>query len=252
MAAVYAGKPGASRGTRHSQTRKSKKPDRVSVKVGSRGRRLQIDGTFASWYKPSATVTNSVWDALAAPILVLPQARRRSILILGLGGGSAARIARALAPRAAIVGVERDADVVRAARRWFDLDQLGIEVVEHDALAYLRRARRQFDVVIEDIFVGRGRAVHKPDWLPDPGLTLAARRVAHGGILVSNAIDEAPEVVRHLRGLFPGTLRIDVDDYDNRILVGGPALLSGRALRAAVAHSPVLRESSATLRFRRV
>lgn len=222
------------------------------MKVGRRGRRLEIDGTFASWYAPGATVTGSVWVALAAPILLLPPARRRSVLILGLGGGSAARIARALAPRATIVGVERDADVVRAARCWFDLDDLGIEVIQGDALAYLGRARRQFDVVIEDIFVGRGRAVRKPDWLPDPGLSLAARRVAHGGLLVSNAIDEAPEVGRRLRGLFPATLRIDIDDYDNRVLVGGPALLSGRALRGAVAHSPVLRESSASLRFRRV
>jgi len=54
----------------------------------------RIDGTFASWYEPGRAVTGSVWDALAAPILLLPRARRSRVLILGLGGGSAARIVR--------------------------------------------------------------------------------------------------------------------------------------------------------------
>ena len=225
---------------------------RVTVKVGARGRQLRIDGTFASWYKPGATTTDSVWDALAAPILLLPPSRRRSVLILGLGGGSAARIARALAPQARIIGVERDPEVVRAARRWFDLDELGIEIVVADAQHYLRKVRRQFDVVLEDVFVGKGRGVRKPEWLPDPGLEIAALRVAHGGLLVSNAIDEAPAVARSMRKLFTSTLRIDIDGYDNRILVGGPRPLTGRNLRSAVTSSPILGSAAGMLRFRRL
>ena len=242
MGAVYAAKAKASRAPAR----------RVAVKVGARGRQLRIDGTFASLYKPGTTTTGSVWDALAAPILLLPPSNRRSVLILGLGGGSAARIARALAPRARIVGVEVDPDVVKAAKRWFDLDELGIEVVVGDAQGYLRRARRQFDVVLEDIFVGRGRAVHKPEWLPYPGLELAAQRVAHGGLLVSNAIDEAAAVARSMSKLFPSTLRIDIDGYDNRMLVGGPRPLTGRALRSAVTSSPILGGAAEMMRFRQI
>ncbi len=242
MGAVYAAKAKASRTP----------ATRVAVKVGARGRQLSIDGTFASWYKPGTTTTGSVWDALAAPILLLPPSHRRSVLILGLGGGSAARIARALAPRARIVGVERDPEVVNAAKTWFDLDELGIEIIVSDAQSYLRRARRQFDVVLEDIFVGKGRGVRKPDWLPDPGLELAALRVAHGGLLVSNAIEEAPAVARSMRKLFTSTLRIDIDGYDNRMLVGGPRPLTGRALRSAVTNSPILGDAAKMLRFRRI
>ena len=193
-----------------------------------------------------------MWDALAAPILLLPPSHRRSVLILGLGGGSAARIARALAPRARIVGVERDPEVVHAAKRWFDLDELKVEVVVGDALNYLRRARRQFDVILEDIFVGKGRGVHKPEWLPDPGLELAAQRLAHGGLLVSNTLDEAPAAARTMRKLFRSTLRIDIDGYDNRMVVGGPRPLTGRALRSAVTSSPILGGSAKMLRFRRI
>ncbi len=174
------------------------------------------------------------------------------MLILGLGGGSAARIVRALAPRARIVGIERDPEVVNAAKTWFDLDELGIEIIVSDAQSYLRRARRQFDVVLEDIFVGKGRGVRKPDWLPDPGLELAALRVAHGGLLVSNAIEEAPAVARSMRKLFTSTLRIDIDGYDNRMLVGGPRPLTGRAMRSAVSNSPILGNAAEMLRFRRI
>jgi spermidine synthase len=223
---------------------------RVEVKLGRRGRALRIDGTFASWYEPGLPLTGSVWDALAAPLLLLPPSRRREVLVLGLGGGSVARVVRALAPGARIVGVERSGEVVRAARRWLDLDALGVQVVQADARRFLSRARRRFDVVVEDVFVGRGRQVHKPGWLPAPGLALAARRLARGGLLVSNTIDESAAVARELRGLFPGLLRIEVEDYDNRVLVAGPRRLTARALRTALGSDPLLAATAPLLRCR--
>lgn len=213
---------------------------------------LRVDGTFASFYRPGTPRTGSVWDALAAPLLALPPARRRAVLILGLGGGSAARLARALAPRARIVGVEIDPQVVSLARRWFGLGELGLAVVCDDAAHFLERCRERFDAVLEDVFVGPGRAVRKPDWMLAQGLPRAIERVARGGILASNALDEAPQVARLVRAGFPAAVSIDVAGYDNRILVGGPATLAARRLRAAVAGSPILRESLPNLRFRRL
>ncbi len=69
-------------------------------------------------------------------------------------------------------------------------------------------------------------------------------------MLASNAIDEAPEVAREMRRLFSSTLRIAVADYDNQIVVGGRCALSGRALRSAVVHSPILGSSAPQLSFR--
>jgi len=214
--------------------------NRVEVKRSGKGRALRIDGTFASWYEPGKETTGSVWDALAAPLLLLPKPRRDRVLILGLGGGSAARVVRALAPRARITGVEIDAGVVRAARRWFDLDELGVEVVKGDARLYLERTRRRFDVILDDVFIGNRRNIRKPDWLPDPGLTLAAGQLRPGGILVSNAIDEVASVAREMRRLFANTLQIEIEDYDNRVVVGARFPLSGRALRMALARNPTL------------
>jgi spermidine synthase len=213
---------------------------------------LRINGTFASYYRPGSVITGSVWDALAAPTLLLPRERRRSILILGLGGGSAARIVRAIAPRARIVGVEASREVIREAKRSFDLDALGVEVVCDDARAFLRSTRRAFDVVIEDVFIGTERTLRKPSGFPEPGYARAAKRLRPGGLLVTNSIDEGPEVARTLRGLFPATLRIDVDGYDNRIYVGGPRAIDARALRTAVARQPILAPTLPQLSIRRV
>ena len=213
---------------------------RVRVEEGARGRTLRVDGSFASWYRPGQPATGSVWDALVAPLLALPQARRQRVLILGLGGGSAARLVRAVAPRARIVGVEFSAEVLAAARKHFDLDAIGVEVVHGDAHAFLRRSRARFDCVIEDVFVGTARALEKPAWLPRPGLELAARRLAAGGLLVVNTLDEHLEVRECLQDLLPGLLCIRVEGYDNRVLVAGPARLDARRLRASLAQEPAL------------
>ncbi len=221
------------------------------MQSGPHGRELIVDETFASYMPAEGIATGCVWDAIAAPVLALPPERRRRFLILGLGGGSAARIVRALAPRAEIVAVEIDAEVVRAARRHFALDALALEVIVDDALAVLRRERRRFDAVLEDVFVGSGDDVHKPDWIPHPGLDLAVRLLRAGGLLVSNTLDETAEVARALTQQLPRTLCIEVAGYDNRVLVAGPASLDARALRRAVAGEPSLRDSLRVLRFRR-
>jgi spermidine synthase len=223
---------------------------RVSVRPRGGGLELRVDGTLASFLVPGRETTGSVWDALVAPLLLLPRRRRRRVLVLGLGGGSAARLVRALAPGAHVVGVEFDAEVLRAARRWLGLDGLGVEVVRADARAFLASERRRFDAILEDVFVGTARAVRKPAWLPEPGLVLAARRLAPGGILASNALDEAAAVETTMRRLFPGRLRIDVAEYDNRIVVGGPAGLSGRELRRRARAERLLAHALPRLSFR--
>jgi spermidine synthase len=225
---------------------------RVEIRSGLRGRSLRIDGTHASLYRPGLSATGSVWDALAVPLLWLPRARRRKVLVLGLGGGSAARLVRAIAPRARVVGVEWNPEVIRAARRWFDLDALGVEIVHADARRYLARCRAGFDVVIDDLFIGSARTVRKPRWLIDTGLAAAARRLRPGGLLVANSIDETAAVARALRALFPALLQVTLSDYHNRILVGGPRGLSGAGLRSAATASPILREVLPRMSFRKL
>jgi spermidine synthase len=211
---------------------------------------LVVDETFASFYRPGEIATHCVWDAIAAPILWLPPQRRRRILILGLGGGSVARLARALAPDAEIVGVELDAEVVRLARSHLDLDALDLQVEIADALGWLEQATGRFDAILEDVFIGRGDDVHKPDWIPEPAHRLARARLSKGGVLVSNTLDEHLAVASSMRDAFEDVISIEIEDYDNRVLVAGSGGLTGAAMRRCVAESEVLRESLPILSFR--
>jgi len=225
---------------------------RVEVRKSGSGKALRVEGTFASFYEPGSSVTGSVWDAIAAPILALPPSRRGRVLILGLAGGSAARVVRAIVPDAEIKGVELFPDIIEAAREHFDLDALKIELVIGDALEFLREDEGRYDLILEDIFVGVGRGVHKPGWLPLPGHELARARLARGGLLVSNTLDEAAEVEASMGKLFPATLKIEIDEYENCVFVGGPSGLSAISLRAAVAKNPVLCGTLPQLSFRTV
>ncbi|MCA9510001.1 MAG: fused MFS/spermidine synthase [Myxococcales bacterium] len=231
------------------RARRAERP-RVEVHESRYGRELVVDGTFASLYRPGRATTGSVWDAIAAPVLALPPERRRRFLFLGLAAGSAARVVRAIAPRAELIGVEIDREVLRVARAHFDLDALRVEVLRDDALAVLERERRRFDAILDDVFVGRGDAVHKPAWIPHPAHDLARARLASGGVLVANTLDEASRVAASLGASFPRVVSIEIEGFDNRVLVGGPRPLSARVLRAAIARSDVLRETLRELRLR--
>jgi spermidine synthase len=194
--------------------------------------------------------TRSVWDALAAGVLALAPERRRSVLLLGLGAGSVARVVRALAPDARIVGVELDREVVAAARRWFELDALGVEVVIGDARDVVAQARERFDAVLEDVFIGREATLRKPEGFPLPLLDRVSGLLAPGGVVASNTIAEGPPVRRALAARFPRVVEIAVAEHDNRIYVAGDHGLDARGLRASVEADPTLAPTLGRLRFR--
>lgn len=195
------------------------------------GLQLRVNGTLASLHQPGRTLTGPVWWALAAPLTLLPARARRRVLLLGLGGGSVARALRVLDPQAELVGVECDREVLRLARRHFGLGRLGLEIVVDDVFRYLRRERRRFDLVVEDVFVGSLRSVHKPPGLLAEGYPLIGRRLRPGGIVVSNTIHEGPAVVRAMRPFGGRIVSLDVRRHWNRIVVSGRGLPPAREIR---------------------
>jgi spermidine synthase len=211
---------------------------RVEVRRVRGGLELRLDGTQASVHRSDHSLTGVVWWALACPILLVPGRRRRRVLLLGLAAGSVARAVRTLDPEAEIVGVELDHEVVRVARRHFGLDDLGVEVVLADALEHLRRERRLFDLVVEDLFVGPSRSVRKPGGIVDVGYPLMRRCLRPGGYLTANTIHEMPAIVRAL-GPFEGRIvSLDVRGHWNRIVVCGRDLPPPTALRRTLASRP--------------
>ena len=95
---------------------------------------------------------DDIWGQFATGPAFLPQTRSRGrLLVLGLGGGSAARNWRELYPGWSIVGVEIDAEVIDLGERYMDMPA-DIETHAADARSWLRRDERQFDVIIVDAF----------------------------------------------------------------------------------------------------
>ena len=213
---------------------------RVELRRVRGGLELRIDGTQASVYRPGGGVTGVVWWALASPVLLLPRNRPRRVLLLGLAAGSVARAIRALDPQAEIVGVERDREVLRVARRYFALADLRLELVAADALGYLKGERRRFDLIVEDLFVGPPRSVRKPDWLLGEGYRLIRRRLRRGGLVVSNTIHETAAVVRAMRPIGGRIVSLDVDGHWNRVTVCGQSLPEPRTLRRLLATEPLM------------
>ncbi len=180
-----------------------------------------------------------MWWALAAPVVLLPPGRRR-VLVLGLGGGSVAGALRVLAPEVEMVGVERDPAVLDAARRHLDLDGLGLEVRTLDAREYLARERRQFDLIVEDLFLGSSRSVRKPGWLLEEGYPEIGKRLRPGGIVSANTIHEMPALVRAVRSFGAPVVSLDVRGHWNRVVVSGSCLPAPRELRRGLRQHPAL------------
>lgn len=123
----------------------------------------------------------------------------RSLLILGLGGGSLAKYCHRHLPDARVLAVESNRHVL-ALRDAFAVpaDDARFRVVEADAAAFVAATRDRFDVVLLDAFDRHGRA---------PGLDDAAfyarvrERLWPTGVLVANVAGSASERAHHLERL---------------------------------------------------
>lgn len=77
------------------------------------------------------------------------------VLILGLGGGTAARLVAKLWPEAKMTGVEIDPIMIRLGKKYFDLDRFEqLTIVQADAFEWVKDQRDTFDLVLVDMYLG--------------------------------------------------------------------------------------------------
>lgn len=138
--------------------------------------------------------------------LMLPPACPRRALLLGLGGGTVAWLLAIRCTGIALVGVERDAEVLAVARAAFSLDDIpGLSVVETDAFVWVSEHAASdaggYDLICLDLFEA-GRPV--PGALASGFLRQLATLLAPGGILTTNLMITArtPDQLRRLRRVF--------------------------------------------------
>ena len=108
----------------------------------------------------------------------------RNVLLLGLGGGSLAKAARAAVPGADICAVEQRAAVIEVAREYFELPRDNrFHAVCQDAWSYLSSHARSQELILSDLYLAdRVDAMQTTQAF----VQLAHDRLAERGVLVIN------------------------------------------------------------------
>lgn len=74
----------------------------------------------------------------------------KSVLILGLGGGSAAKIIRSLWKESKITGIDIDPVMIELGKKYLGLDKNNVDIIVSDA----EKFKGKYDVVIVDLYNG--------------------------------------------------------------------------------------------------
>ena len=116
----------------------------------------------------------------------------RSVLIIGLGGGTIPRALQELVPGARIDVVEIDPAVVSVARRYFDLGASSkLNVIEADGRVHVKRALRdqeRYELIMLDAFDHEYIPEHL---LTREFLTEVKSLLAPGGVLAANTFSSS-------------------------------------------------------------
>ena len=127
-------------------------------------RQSKINGTiqvYKLWGKYSISVGNltqsgglveQIWEK-ALKAVASYQLPVNSILILGLGVGTAAKIVRKYWPQAQITGVDIDPVMIEMGEKYLGLE--GAKIVIADAAEWIRKTDQKFDGVFVDVYQGK-------------------------------------------------------------------------------------------------
>lgn len=215
--------------TRHQLLEIWKSPSATEFRVAG--------AIHASWHR-SRFLTGLAWDLIAASALLRQAGPPRSVLMLGLAGGTAYRVLRHLLPDCELTAIDIDPEIIALAREHMNLDELGIEIHVADAYPWLAKNRRKFDVVFDDIYLAGKTDVFRPrSW--DPALLANLRGALNpGGVLAVNLVTgeghrSMQSLTRKiLRESFPVVRSLRTEEGMNEVLVAGDAVApAGRLSR---------------------
>jgi len=109
----------------------------------------------------------------------------RNCLILGLGGGSAAKLVRKFWPEAKITGVDIDPVMVKMGRKYMGLDKAEVDIQIQDALRFCELCTMNYELIIVDLYKGH----EVPEKFQSENYIQLVRTVlASGGVAVFNRL----------------------------------------------------------------
>ncbi len=187
-----------------------------------------------------------VWGLLVAAPFYNPTPRVERLAIVGLAGGTVARLYGQVWPSLHIDGFEVDPAIVSVGRTYFDLNRPDLSVLVGDGLYWLNQQREPYDVVILDAY----RVPYIPWHLTTQEFFgEVRRRLTETGVLAVN-VGRTPTDRRLVEALtatlltvFPTVHTLDAPGSLNTVLTATAQPTDARALRAALsaAEMPWLR-----------
>ncbi len=201
---------------------------------------FRVAGAVHAAFHQSRFLTGLAWDLIAAAVLLRKQGPPRTVLMLGLAGGTAFRILRHLLPNCHFTAIDIDSEIIDLARKHMALDELGIEVVIGDAYSWLAKNQRTFDVVFDDIYLAGKTDVFRPKAWDSILLDHLRRAMAPGGLLAVNLVTGTGH--RKMQSLtrqilcdsFPQVRSLTTPDGMNEVLVAADSVATGRQLTSYV------------------
>ncbi|TAE75648.1 MAG: methyltransferase domain-containing protein [Verrucomicrobia bacterium] len=205
----------------------------VQVWKNERQCEFRVAGAIHAWWHEKRFLTGLAWDNLAAAALLRRDGAPRSILMLGLAGGTATRVLRHLLPDCRLVAVDIDSEIVALAALNMQLDRLGIEVHIADAYEWVAKCRERFDVVIDDVYLAGSDDVYRPGKSDARHIASLRRLLKPGGLLLANLVNGPghraiqSRTRSAFREAFPLVRSVTTPDSRNETLVGGDSLTRG-------------------------
>ena len=106
----------------------------------------------------SGGVVEAVWKSTFKKLQNSKLPNFQSVLILGLGGGTIAKLVRKNFPRAKITGVDIDPIMIGLGKKYLKLEDCAVNIIVDDAFEFLTSHQspvtRHYDLVCTDLYTG--------------------------------------------------------------------------------------------------
>jgi len=169
--------------------------------------RIRVVSNFSSRYLATGPLTQSgglvkdVWD----PVLKKFGRKNKSWLILGLAGGTIAKIISGRLSPTGITGIEIDPLMIKLGKKYLELGKIpGLKIIIADAKDYLTTVIDHYDYILIDMYLGD----RLPEFVYDVKFLKKLRQL--GKLVIFNHLfyddskrQKAGELVTGLKDIFP-------------------------------------------------
>lgn len=198
-----------------------------------------------SIYNPDTLLTGGPWDYfMVAPLFTESPAplNPTSALMIGLAGGTAARQLLAAYPEMSIDGIEIDETVAEIGRDYFGMTDPRLTVIIEDGRYFLRTTDSTYDLI--------GVDAYKQPYIPFQLTTReffaeVKTKLNDCGTAVVNVGRTETDfrlvdvIASTMRSVFPAVYAVDVERFENTMVIGTTCSSSLEAFRANMAALPV-------------